>query len=422
METQKPKKDPYAALRIKDFSLYISSRFLMTVAMQMQTVIIGWQIYELTNDPLSLGLIGLAEAIPTISISLYAGHLADKISRKKIMMNCLAAYLLCACALLFMSTQYVRMDVLKGDMSLVVTAMYGIIFISGIAQGFAGPAFGAFRAQLVPRELYGNASAWSSASWQTGAVLGPAIGGLLFGFKGAIPTYSTIVALLLIGSLAVVFIAPKPIPQMKEGETIWERLTGGVRFVFKNQELVGALTLDLFAVLFGGAVALLPVFAKDILHVGAEGLGMLRAAPSVGAVTMALFLAFRPPLDNAGRNLLWAVGGFGVCMIVFGLSKNFYLSLAVLALSGALDSVSVVIRQTITQMLTPVDMMGRVSSVNTIFVGSSNEIGAFESGVAAKLLGTVPSVVFGGIMTLVVVGVVAASAPKIRNLHLSKLH
>jgi predicted MFS family arabinose efflux permease len=227
--------------------------------------------------------------------------------------------------------------------------------------------------------------------------------------------------LTLVSLTAISFIAPKAIPQMTEGESIYERLTSGVRFVFKNQILVGALSLDLFAVLFGGAVALLPVFARDVLHVGPEGFGYLRAAPAFGAVFMALFLAFKPPVENAGRNLLFCVAGFGVCMIIFALSKSFLLSLSVLALSGALDSVSVVIRSTIVQMLTPEGMMGRVSAVNTMFIGSSNEIGQFESGIAAKLLGTVPSVVFGGIMTLVVVGVVTATAPKIRNLHLNKI-
>ncbi len=410
------KHDPYAALRIKDFRLFVGFRFFLTIATQMQGVIVGWQIYSITKDPLNLGLIGLAEALPFICVCLYAGHLADIVSRKKIILFSVAAFLLCSLALLLFtlnSAEYInRFGTLP---------IYFIIGLTGIARGFAGPALSAFWAQLVPRELYANSSGWNSTIWQIGAVLGPAIGGLIFGFLGAPKAYTIDAVLIVISMICLAFIVKKPITKKEKKESLKTSLSAGLKFVFNNQIILGALSLDLFAVLFGGAVALLPIFAAEVLRVGPEGLGILKAAPSLGAVLMALYLTHQPPMKKAGRNLLFAVAGFGMCMIFFALSKNFYFSLLILALSGALDNVSVVVRSTILQLLTPDEMRGRVSSVNNIFIGSSNEIGEFESGVAAKLLGLIPSVIFGGVMTISIVAYTAKMAKKLRQLNLSTI-
>jgi MFS family permease len=296
--------------------------------------------------------------------------------------------------------------------------MYAAIFLSGIGRGFSAPSFFAFVSQLVPRETLPNAITWNTTTWQTGAVTGPAIGGLLYGFIGPTNTYVTIVIFWIISILLITPITKKPIPEILGIQTLKERLTAGLKFVFERKVILGAISLDLFAVLFGGAVALLPIFAGEILFVGPQGLGVLRAAPSIGAVIMAIYMTRHPFTKNAGRNLLISVIGFGICIIIFGLSKSFYLSLFILALSGGFDSVSVVIRATIIQLMTPDNMKGRVSAVNSIFIGSSNEIGGFESGVAAKLLGTVPSVVFGGVMTLLIVSFVTIVSPRMRKLKL----
>lgn len=418
MSTQSspPRHDPYASLRIKDFRLFVSARFFLTVATQMQGVIVGWQIYQITGDPLALGMVGLAEALPFMTVILYAGHLADIISRKKIILIALSGFLACSILLLLFTLHL--SSVLD---TLGALPIYGIICLTGVARGFAGPSFSAFLAQLVSRDLYSGAAAWNTTVWQTAAVSGPAIGGLLYGYFGIQTAYGVVAALIVVSLLCITGIAARPLTLSEKKETLRERLASGVRFVFGNQVFLGALSLDLFAVFFGGAVALLPIFADEILHVGPQGLGLLRAAPALGAVLMGLFLAHRPPMEGAGRYLLLCVAGFGLCMIAFALSTSFYFSLAVLALSGALDAVSVVIRSTIMQLLTPDDMRGRVSAVNSVFIGSSNEIGSFESGVAARLLGLVPSVVFGGSMTLLVVGVTAKIAPRLRQLDLREI-
>ncbi len=379
----------------------------------MQAVIVGWQIYEITKDPLSLGLIGLAEAIPSISVLFFSGHITDTNDRKKIVMA--SVFLMSFCSLLLLIVSSGSLDV---NDSTTVYSIYGVIFLSGIGRGFSAPSFFAFVSQLVPKEVLPNAITWNTSTWQTGAVSGPAIGGLLYGFAGATVTYSTILAFWIAAIFLILPISRKPKPEVTDEQSLTEKLTAGLRFVFKKKVILGAISLDLFAVLFGGAVALLPIFAGEILNVGPQGLGALRAAPSVGAVIMAIFMTRRPLTGNAGRNLLIGVFGFGICIIIFGLSTNFFLSFAALLLSGAFDSVSVVIRATIIQLMTPDNMKGRVSAVNSIFIGSSNEIGAFESGVAAKLLGTVPSVLFGGAMTLLIVTFVTFVSPRLRKLRL----
>ena len=379
----------------------------------MQAVIVGWQVYELTRDPFSLGLIGLAEAIPAILTALISGHIVDTSDRKKILLSSFILMFLCTFSLLLISTDSIF--VLAHHK---VFAIYSVIFISGIARGFSMPSAFAFLSQLVPREIFPNAITWNTSTWQIGAVTGPAVGGLIYGYFGVTMSYGLVALMALIAIAGITVISKKPIPPIPENQSLGERVSAGIKFVFKNKIILSAMSLDMFAVLFGGAVAMLPIFAGEILLVGAQGLGFLRAAPSVGAAIMALVLTRKPPTNNAGRNLLICVTGFGLCIIVFAISRNFILSLFALALSGMFDSVSVIIRQTIIQLKTPENMKGRVSAVNSIFIGSSNEIGAFESGLAAKLMGVVPSVIFGGAMTIIVVLSIMFASPSLRKLKL----
>lgn len=406
---------PYAALRIPDFRLYISGRFCVTLAIQIQSVVVAWQVYEITKDPLSLGMIGLAEALPSIGVSLYAGHVADIMQRKKIIITCLATLLLCSLALLFFT-----IDPGKGILAQKVLPIYAVIFLSGIARGFITPALFSFMPQLVPRELYTNAITWNSTLWETAAISGLALGGLLYGFFGITTAYAVDASLVLTGLLLISGVANKPLPEVTAEEGVAEKIKAGLRFVFQNKLILSAISLDLFAVLFGGAVALLPIFAEEILFVGPIGLGILRAAPSIGALIMAFYITHHPLTKHAGKILLYCVAGFGVCMILFALSTDFWISLFLLVASGAFDCVSVIIRSTLLQTQTPENMKGRVSAVNHIFIGSSNEIGMFESGVAARIMGTVPSVILGGCLTLAVVGVTAWVSKSIRML--DRLH
>jgi MFS family permease len=402
--------DPYASLRYPSFRLFILSLLAMTLGTQTQAVVVGWQLYALTRDPLALGLIGLAEALPYIGLALFAGHIADAGDRRRISVVALVALLCCSAALL-------AFTVLPGFLARHgVWPFYAAIFASGVARSFLQPARQALGAELIPRELYVNAAAWRTSTWQTAAVAGPALGGLLYGFAGATAAYVVIVALLAVAAASFAWIAYTP--RLLEGEpiSVAEGLRSGLRFVFNQPVLLGALTLDLFSVFLAGSEALLPVFASEILHVGPQGLGVLRAAPAAGAVAMSLYLAHRAPIERAGRVMLLAVAVFALCIIGFGLSRSFWLSLVLLAVSGMADNVSVVIRSTLLQLMTPPELLGRVSAVNAIFVGSSNELGAFESGVAARLLGTVQAVVFGGLASLGVVAITAARVPQLRQL------
>lgn len=409
------KFDKYAVLRINDFRFFLLGRFFGVVATQIQAVIVGWQIYEITGDPLSLGLIGLSEVIPATLVALFAGHLADRISRRTILINTFSILLVCSLSLLILSMNIIE------ELSGKTLPFYAIIALSGVARGFVGASISSFMAQLVPRELYHSSSAWNSSSWQIASVSGPFLGGVFYKISGPVLAYSLDVLLMLLSVFFFFMVKPKPIPERTTKESLVESLSAGFKFVFKNKIVLSALSLDMFAVLFGGAVALLPIFASDILFCGPDGLGLLRAAPSVGAAAMALILAHNPPKENAGRALLLCVAGFGISIILFGLSKNFYLSLFFLFLSGAFDSVSVVVRSTIIQAFTPDEMRGRVAAVNSIFIGSSNELGAFESGVTAKYMGTVPSVLFGGCMTIIIVSVISISSSALRKLNFTEV-
>jgi MFS family permease len=402
------KKDPYAALRHADFRFFVITKILLTMALQFQAVIVGWHVYSITKDPLSLGLIGLVEIIPNFSVTLFAGHFADIYDRKKIVFSCLSVLLFSGLALYHVSHSVEEYKLLY---------IYLIIGATGFARGILGPSMFSILTECVPKEFYVNSTSWHSTLWQVAFMIGAGSSGFLFA-AFSYDIYWVISVLVALAIIAFTFISPKPHLTIKYKKApVFESIKEGVSYVFKNQIFLGALSLDLFAVLFGGAVALLPIFATDILQAGPQGLGFLKAAPSVGSFIMAAVLVYWPPLHNTGKKLLWAVFGFGLCMIVFALSKNFYLSVCALAVSGACDNVSVVIRGTIMQTLIPSDMKGKVYSVNSVFIGSSNEIGAFESGVAAKLMGVVPSVVFGGTMTLLVVIFTSFRAPKLKNLN-----
>lgn len=407
--------EAFDVLHVRNFRLFLAYRFFATSATLMQAVIVGWQLYDITKNPLSLGMIGLTEVIPQVSIALFAGHFVDIWDRKRIIFRTSFILLFGSLLLLGSSIDLEATRFLQGTLPIFVT-----VFLVGLTRGILMPAHTALLGQLVPRELIAGAATWGSTVWQVAAVTGPALGGLMYGFFGIVPAYILVFTFFLTCVILIYFIKSpgKVVQNPDRDERIFASIGEGIRYVFKNQVLLGAFSLDMFAVLFGGAIAMLPVFASDILKVGPEGLGILRACPAIGAILMSVILTFYPPVKNSGRKMLYSVAGFGICMIVFALSKSFYLSAACLLLSGSFDFVSVVVRSSILQLFTSNEMKGRVSSVNSIFVGSSNELGAFESGAAASLMGLVPSVVFGGVMTLIVVTVASFSAPKLRKLSL----
>lgn len=407
-------KESFLAFRYIDYRRFIFSKFMLTLALQIQFVVISWQVYQLTHDFLALGLLGLFEAIPAVTLALFGGYISDRNDRQKIVFIVMMMQMLCSVALVFISYHYTS----NPNEVVTVFPYYVIMFFVGLLRGFYSPAQFPLMTQLVPREAYANSSAWNSTFWHIAVVVGSSIGGLLLAFFGANVVYIIVVLCLLLGVIQIYRIPPQPPQAVKQGESVKDSIKQGLSFVFNNQMIFGAMLLDLIAVLFGGATAMLPVFASEVLHVGETGFGILRAAPFVGSVAMALYMTKHPPLKNSGKKLLACVAGFSLCMIFFALSKNFYLSFAILVLSGAFDNVSVVIRSMIVQFFTPDEMRGRVSSVSTMFISSSNEIGAFESGFAAKLLGLVPSVVIGGSVAILSVGGAFAWLPKLRRLDL----
>lgn len=381
----------------------------------MQSVVVGWQVYSISGSVLDLGLIGLAEAIPFILISIFSGHIADTFNRKKIVVLFTSIFILASAALLYLSID--TSGLLKWYGTLPIFILVGII---GIIRGFMSAALSPFLSQLLPRKLYGNGATWNSTIWHLASIIGPSISGFLVAID-YMTAYGVALVFIFIALFSLLFIPKKETPAKEEGESIWESISVGVKFVMKNQLVLGALSLDLFAVLFGGAVALLPDFAKNVLNAGPVELGYLRAAPAFGAAIMALIIAYRPPVHNAGKILLYSVVGFGVSTILFGLSTNFWSALFFLFLTGAFDNVSVVIRHSILQLATPDNMRGRVSAVNGIFIGSSNEIGAFESGLTAKWWGTKAAIVVGGSLTILVVAITGKISPKLRKLNLKEL-
>jgi len=404
-----------SAIRIRDFRLYLAFRFCLTLALQMQGVVVGWQVYEITKSPLSLGLVGLAEAVSYIGTSLFGGHVADIVVRRRILLVCAVIYTACSVSLLavtiFVSPAWPQLPVV----------FYFVIFLTGIARGFMAPAIYGIFAQIVPRRLYLNAGAWSANFWYGAAVAGPAFGGLIYGYLGVVAAYVTLIVFLFGSMYSMWLLPPYPLEHKVIEENVFQSIAKGIAFVFSNQIILGALALDLVAVLFGGAVALLPIFASDVLHTGPQGLGWLRAATFLGSISMGLYMARNGPMRRAGLALFVCVAGFGASMIVFALSKSFVLSFAMLFLSGVFDSVSVIVRSTTLQLMMPDHMRGRVAAVNNIFIGTSNELGAFESGLAARLLGLVPSVVIGGCISILSVFVAAFAAPKLRTLDLQAL-
>lgn len=396
--------DPYASLRHRDFLAYVIGNFLATVGSQMQTVAVGWEVYERTRSTLDLGFVGLSQFLPILFFFLPAGHVADRFERRWVLVATLSLSAVASLGLAAIS--------LSGA---PVGLVYVMLFVNGVARSFAQPARTALPAQLVPRELYANAATWRSSSWQLAAVLGPSLGGAMIGaFRSATPVFFVAAVMALVFVALAALMARRPV--QPTGAANWETLSAGLTFVWRTKMLLAAITLDLFAVLFGGVDMLMPAFARDILHVGPTGLGWMLAAPSTGAVLMALVLAHRPPMERAGRALLVAVTGFGLATIVFGLSRWFPLSLAALVVLGAFDMVSVVIRATLVQVVTPDEMRGRVGAVDGLFTGTSNELGGFESGAVAALVGPVGSVILGGIGTLVVVATVAWRFPQVRRL------
>ena len=411
------KKDPYAALRFKEFNTFLLVRFFLVFGWSMQFIVIEWEVYSLTKDPLSLGIIGLMEIIPALTMALFAGHIVDQREKRNLLATTIAFFSLISLGLFLLTWPEITGD---WSTNAVLYSVYALVFFGGFLRSFFGPTIFSLIALIVPKKIYPNAATWSSSTWQMASVLGPAFAGFSIDWIGVHWSLCIIFGLVVLSFFILLKIEKKPILNPKIGEPIMQSLREGVKFVFKTKAVLGALTLDMIAVLFGGAVALLPVFAQDILKVGPEGFGVLRAAPAVGAFLTMLITAYIPISKNAGMKLLFAVFGFGICIIVFGLSSIFWISVVALFFSGVTDGVSMVIRQTILQLKTPDHMRGRVASVNSMFVGSSNELGAFESGVTAKLMGTVTAVVFGGTMTLITVVTTGLLSPSFRKLDLRK--
>jgi MFS family permease len=411
------KNDPYAALRIREFNIFLLLRFIMVFSWSMQFIVIEWEVYSLTKSALSLGIVGLMEVVPAILMALFAGHFVDQNEKKGLLLKCIIGFLIISLGLFLLTWEPFR-----GNLSgkTILYSIYFLVFLGGIVRAFLGPTIFSLLSLIVPKNLYPNAATWSSSVWQISSVLGPAVAGFSITIIGVHGSMLFVLACSFLALIILSQISKKPILNPKIGEPIMQSLKEGVKFVYNNKTIFGAISLDMVAVLFGGAVALLPIYAQDILKVGPEGFGVLRAAPALGAFITMFISAYVPLNKNAGMKLLFSIFAFGICIIVFGISTLFWLSVIALFLSGVVDGISVVIRQTILQLKTPDHMRGRVSAVNSIFVGSSNELGAFESGLTAKLMGTVTSVVFGGTMTLIIVVFTGFASPTFRKLDLQK--
>ena len=413
MANQVNRGSPLAAIRIAEFKNLMLGRFVFIMALRMMSTLVGWWIYELTRDPFAIGLIGLSEVIPAVSMALYAGHVIDLSEKRKLILKGLFFYFCCAAVLLFLSTNLVKGYL---DNHWIAVCIYAVIFCTGITRSFTGPTFTVLLAYIVPKQHLQNAITWSQGTWLLASVTGHALGGFLIAAVGNTGTLISICCLLVFAFTILTRLKSQKALLPASEKRTWESVKEGLRFVFRTKEVFGAMTLDLFAVLFGGAVAMVPVYAKDILRVGPQGFGWLNAASDMGSIFIVVLLTLAPLQKNQGRKLFFAVAGFGSCIIIFALSKWFLLSFAALMLAGMLDGISVVVRGTILQLKTPLELRGRVMSVNSMFINSSNELGQFESGMAAKLMGVVPSVVFGGCMTLLVVIITWFKAPSLRKL------
>jgi MFS family permease len=413
MDTSIQKHNPFESVAIPEFRNLLMGRFLFIMGLRMMGTLVGWWIYNLTNAPLAIGLVGLSEFLPAVSFALYAGHVIDLSEKRKLLLRGVVLYFLTACCLLFLSTSFVSKN-LSGHVIAVIICV--IIFCTGIIRSFTGPVFGVLLAMIVPKKTLPNATTWNQGVWLAASVSGHAVGGLLIGHVGNTGTLITIVLLIAFSFFTLFPLQKRPSINEKGDQKTWDSVVEGLQFVFKTKELLGAISLDLFAVLFGGAVAMVPVYARDILKIGPEGFGFLNGASDIGSICIVILLTLFPLRKKQGTKLMFAVAGFGVCIIIFAISKTFWLSFAALMISGMLDGISVVVRGTIMQLKTPDNMRGRVLSVNSMFINSSNELGQFESGVAAKLLGVVPSVVFGGCMTLLVVFTTWFKAPALRKM------
>ncbi|MFI5194963.1 MAG: MFS transporter [Chitinophagales bacterium] len=413
MDNESPSSSPLEAVRIFEFRNLVIGRFLFIMGLRMMSTLVGWWIYNLTNAPIAIGIVGLSEFVPAVSFALYAGHVIDLSEKRKMLLLGVFLYGLAALLLLVLSTSFGSRNFHPHSIALLI---YLIIFGTGVVRSFSGPVFNVVLAQVVPKKLLQNATTWNQGAYLSASVTGHALGGFLIAALGNTGTLSVVSILVFSAFTVLLTLKPKP-PLNERGEKkTWDSVKEGLVFVFRTKELLGAISLDLFAVLFGGAVAMVPVYARDILKVGARGFGFLNGASDMGSICVVILLTLFPLKRSQGKKLMLAVAGFGICIIVFGLSRVFWLSFGVLLISGILDGISVVTRGTIMQLKTPDNMRGRVMSVNSMFINSSNELGQFESGIMARLLGVVPSVVFGGCMTLIVVVTTWIKAPSLRKM------
>jgi MFS family permease len=395
---------PYEVLRNRDFLLYLIGRFIASFGQQMVTVAVGWELYERTGQPLALGLVGLTQMVPMIGLTLPAGHFADNHNRKRIIIT----------GMLVMSMASIGLAIASG-LRAPVGWIYGCLFVGGCARTFLWPASSAFMTQLVSKELFPRAVTWNTGSFHLSSVMGPAVGGAVIALTHSATPVFIFEAIALSTCAVMVFLLRATHTVLQRDPMTLRSLIVGFEFVFSNKIILATITLDLFAVLLGGATSLLPVYAKDILRVGPQGLGILQASLPIGSFICSAFLAHAAPFQRAGRALLWSVAGFGVATIVFGVSRNFGLSVAMLVLCGITDNVSVVIRHTLVQLLTPDEKRGRVSAVNSLFIGTSNELGGFESGIVAQYFGPVFSVVAGGVGTILVAFMIGAKWPQLKR-------
>jgi MFS family permease len=403
-----PASDPRAgraAFTHPAFVLFQIARFLIVAAVEMQAVAVGWQVYEITKRPLDLGFVGLAQFLPAIVLFPISGHASDRYDRRKVLSTCYAGFAVCFALLLGLAHRGVHS----------VAAIYVVLILLGVVRSFNGTASRSILPQLVPEKDFPNAVAWNATTFQTATILGPSFGGILYAaFHGPSVVYG-VAMLTAVGATLSTFRIKAEVKARRREPMTFKTVFAGLHYIWSKKLILGAISLDLFAVLLGGAVALLPVYAREILHTGPWGLGLLRTAPGVGAAIMAVLLAHRPLRGRSGPTLLWSVAGFGIFTIIFGVSRSLVISLIALLLLGASDMVSVIIRATLTQLATPDEMRGRVTAVDMIFIGTSNEFGQFESGVTAQWFGTIPAVVLGGIGTLVVIGLWAWIFPELRH-------